>query len=262
MVWERIAAIETVEDYDGLVYDFTVNHPDHNFIANGFVVSNCGVRLIRSNLFYREVKPHLRTLVEELFRNVPTGVGKSGRYKFDKKELHHLLGEGPRYLLGRGLATQRDIVYTEAEGRLDGADPSKVSDHALNRGADQCGTLGSGNHFMEVQVVDHVFDEPAAQVMGLEKDMICVMVHSGSRGLGYQVCDDALAMLRNAPQKYGIELPDRQLACARSIVRRASTTSGPCGRRRTSPGATVNCSCSRPARCSRPCSAGRGRNCR
>jgi tRNA-splicing ligase RtcB len=175
---------------------------------------NCGVRLIRSNLFYREVKPHLRTLVEELFRNVPTGVGRSGRYKFDRKELHDLLSEGSRYLIGRGLATRGDIENAEAEGRLTGADPDKVSDHALTRGAEQCGTLGSGNHFMEVQVVDHVFDEEAAQVMGLEKDMICVMVHSGSRGLGYQVCDDALAMLRNAPNKYGIELPDRQLACA------------------------------------------------
>jgi tRNA-splicing ligase RtcB len=175
---------------------------------------NCGVRLIRSNLSYRDVKPHLRTLVEDLFRNVPTGVGRSGRYKFDKKELSHLLGEGPRYLTGRGLATQSDIEHTEAEGRLDGADPSMVSDHALNRGAEQCGTLGSGNHFLEVQVVDHVFDEEAAQVMGLEKDMVCVMIHSGSRGLGYQVCDDALAMLRKVPEKYGIELPDRQLACA------------------------------------------------
>jgi tRNA-splicing ligase RtcB (3'-phosphate/5'-hydroxy nucleic acid ligase) len=214
MVWERIAAIEPVDDYHGLVYDFTVNHPDHNFIANGFVVSNCGVRLIRSNLFYRDVKPHLRTLVEELFRNVPTGVGRSGRFKFEKKELQHLLAEGPRYLTGRGLTTPSDLERTEANGRLDGAQPDKVSDHALMRGAEQCGTLGSGNHFLEVQVVDHVFDEEAAQVMGLEKDMICVMVHSGSRGLGYQVCDDALVMLRNAPKKYGIDLPDRQLACA------------------------------------------------
>jgi tRNA-splicing ligase RtcB len=175
---------------------------------------NCGVRLVRSNLFYREVKPHLRTLVEDLFRNVPSGVGRSGRYKFDKKELHNLLSQGSRYLLGRGLATQSDIEYTEAEGRLDGADPDAVSERALSRGAEQCGTLGSGNHFLEVQVVDHVFDEEAARVMGLEKDMICVMIHSGSRGLGYQVCDDALARLRNAPQKYGIDLPDRQLACA------------------------------------------------
>ncbi|MFO0926771.1 MAG: RtcB family protein [Gemmataceae bacterium] len=178
------------------------------------VVSNCGVRLVRSNLFYREVKPHLRTLIDELFRSVPTGVGRSGKYKFNHRELQHLMGQGMNYLVGRGLATSTDIDHTEAAGQLLGADPALVSDHAMNRGAEQCGTLGSGNHFLEVQVVDHVFDEEAAAVMGLEKDLICVMIHSGSRGLGYQVCDDALAALRKAPEKYGIALPDRQLACA------------------------------------------------
>jgi tRNA-splicing ligase RtcB len=172
------------------------------------------VRLCRSNLSYREVKPHLRELVEALFRSVPTGVGKSGRYKFDRKELKQLLAEGAPFLVQRNLATPGDIDHTEAGGRLDGADPDAVSDRAQTRGANQCGTLGSGNHFLEVQVVDHVFDEEAAGVMGLEKDMICVMIHSGSRGLGYQVCDDALAMLRKIPEKYGIDLPDRQLACA------------------------------------------------
>lgn len=175
---------------------------------------NCGVRLVRSNLFYRDVKPHLRTLIEELFRQVPTGVGKSGRYRFNTKELRQIMSEGPNVLLGRGLGTASDIDRTEARGRLDGADPEAVSERAMARGEEQCGTLGSGNHFMEVQVVDHVFDPDAAAVMGLEKDMVCVMIHSGSRGLGYQVCDDALAMLRKAPEKYGIQLPDRQLACA------------------------------------------------
>jgi len=175
---------------------------------------NCGVRLVRSNLFYRDVKHPLRTLVEELFRQVPTGVGKSGHYRFNTKELKQLMAEGSRYLVGRGLATPGDIEHTEADGRLEGADPDAVSDRALERGEAQCGTLGSGNHFLEVQVVDHIFDEEAAAVMGLEKDMVCVMIHSGSRGLGYQVCDDALARLRKAPEKYGIALPDRQLACA------------------------------------------------
>ncbi len=175
---------------------------------------NCGVRLIRSNLFYREVKPHLRTLVEELFRRIPTGVGKSGRFAFKPKELRQLLAEGSRYLVQHGLGSPTDLEFTEGKGRLDGADPDAVSDRALARGAEQCGTLGSGNHFLEVQVVDHVFDEDTAGVLGLEKDMVCVMIHSGSRGLGYQVCDDALAMLRKAPEKYGIMLPDRQLACA------------------------------------------------
>src|SRR5262245_19911505 len=123
---------------------------------------NCGVRMMRSNLFYREVKPHLRILVDSLFRNVPTGVGKSGRYEFRGKEIDDLLARGSQYLLGKGLATQRDIDYTEAHGRLDGADPSQVSEHAKMRGAEQCGTLGSGNHFLEVQVVDAIFDEDAA----------------------------------------------------------------------------------------------------
>jgi tRNA-splicing ligase RtcB len=175
---------------------------------------NCGVRLMRSNLFYRDVERRLQPLVEELFRQVPTGVGRGGKYKFSHKELRQLMAEGSRYLVRRGQAVERDIEYTEAHGRLDGAMPEYVSERALERGTDQCGTLGSGNHFMEVQVVDAVFDADTAQAMGLEKDMVCVMVHSGSRGLGYQVCDDALRSLRGVPEKYGIELPDRQLVCA------------------------------------------------
>lgn len=175
---------------------------------------NCGVRLCRTNLSYREVKPHIKQLVDQLFRDVPTGVGKSGRFTFKGKDLTRLLNEGASYLISRDLATQSDIDHTEAKGFLEGADPAAVSDHAKLRGAEQCGTLGSGNHFLEVQVVDAIFDEEAASAFGLEKDMICVMIHSGSRGLGYQVCDDALHLLRKAPEKYGIELPDRQLACA------------------------------------------------
>src|SRR5262249_16029891 len=175
---------------------------------------NCGVRLMRSNLFWQDVKPRLSTLVEDLFPPVPPPVGRSGRYKFKAKELKQLMADGVGYLAGRDLATQSDIDHTEARGRLDDADPELVSDRALKRGEEQCGTLGSGNHFLEVQVVDQVYDEEAAAAMGLEKDMVCLMIHSGSRGLGYQVCDDALHMLRKAPEKYGINLPDRQLACA------------------------------------------------
>jgi tRNA-splicing ligase RtcB len=169
---------------------------------------------MRTDLYYQDVKPHLRQLVEELFRRVPTGVGKSGKYRFDGKELRHLLAEGSSYVVRQGMGTSRDIEFTEAAGVLKGADPDTVSERALSRGAGQCGTLGSGNHFLEVQIVDHVFDEDVGRAFGLEKDQVCVMIHSGSRGLGYQVCDDALAMLRKAPEKYGIGLPDRQLACA------------------------------------------------
>ncbi len=175
---------------------------------------NCGVRLVRSNLYLKDIKPVLRALIEELFRQVPTGVGRTGKYKFGHKELRSLMREGVPYLMGRELAVPGDIEHTEAHGQLDGADPDWVSDRALDRGAEQCGTLGSGNHFLEVQLVDQIWDEEAAAVMGLAKDMVCVLIHSGSRGLGYQVCDDALHQLRGVPEKYGITLPDRQLACA------------------------------------------------
>ncbi len=116
---------------------------------------NCGVRLVRTNLFCDDVKPHMRELVEQLFRDVPTGVGQRGQVsRSTSKELRQLMGEGPRYVIGRGLATPRDLDHTEADGRLDGADPDAVSDRAVERGGEQCGTLGSGNHFLEVQVVD------------------------------------------------------------------------------------------------------------
>jgi tRNA-splicing ligase RtcB (3'-phosphate/5'-hydroxy nucleic acid ligase) len=175
---------------------------------------NCGVRLIRSKLYFDDVQPRLTKLMDQLYAAIPAGVGQEGKYHFTAKELRQLMGEGVKHLKGRGLATVSDIEHTEASGCLVGAEPENVSERALARGADQCGTLGSGNHFLEVQVVDQVFDAEAAQVMGLAKDMVCVMIHSGSRGLGYQVCDDALKALRGAPAKYGIVLPDRQLVCA------------------------------------------------
>jgi tRNA-splicing ligase RtcB len=175
---------------------------------------NCGVRMIKSNLSYREVKPHIRELVEQLFRQIPTGAGKTGRFSFTAKELRELLGRGSSYVVGRGQGVPRDLEYTEANGRLDGAEPDEVSERAVSRGLEQCGTLGSGNHFLEVQVVDHVFDPEVAAAFGLEHGQVCVMIHSGSRGLGYQVCDDALVMLRKVPERYGIQLPDKQLACA------------------------------------------------
>lgn len=175
---------------------------------------NCGVRLVRSNLFYQDVKNHIRPLVEALYRHVPAGVGRDGHFHFKQKELLQMLEQGPQWFVSRGMATEGDLDHTEARGRLHTADPSQVSERALQRGAKQCGTLGSGNHFLEVQIVDAIFDADAAEKLGLAKDMVCVMIHSGSRGLGYQVCDDALKQLRGVPEKYGIALPDQQLACA------------------------------------------------
>jgi tRNA-splicing ligase RtcB (3'-phosphate/5'-hydroxy nucleic acid ligase) len=190
--------------------------------AEGGVVSpggvgydiNCGVRMMRTNLSCEEVQPRLQQLMDALYRRIPAGVGEGGEYLFGGKELRKLLLDGSQYLLSRGLATEGDIEHTEAQGRLDGAEPDNLSQRAMARGGDQCGTLGSGNHFLEVQVVDEIIDPQAARTMGLEEGQICVMIHSGSRGLGYQVCDDSLKTLRKAPEKYGISLPDRQLVCA------------------------------------------------
>jgi tRNA-splicing ligase RtcB len=203
-------------------YGFTIGGVCATDPAEGGVISpggvgydiNCGVRLLRTNLHEGEVRPHLTRLVEALFRQVPLGVGRGGAYRFDDRGLRRLMAAGPAELKRRGLATDRDVEFTEASGRLEGADPDQVSERALRRGADQCGSLGSGNHFLEVQVVDEVVDADAASVLGLERDQICVMIHSGSRGLGYQVCDDALRALRGVPERYGIRLPDPQLACA------------------------------------------------
>ncbi len=202
---------------------------------------NCGVRLVRTNLPVADVQARLAPLADALFRQIPAGVGKGGPYLFDSKQLRRLMADGVRYLEGRGLATPGDIEHTEAQGCLRGADPEQVSPRAIQRGGDQCGTLGSGNHFLEVQVVAEVCDAAAARTMGLQQDQVCVMIHSGSRGLGYQVCEDALTLFQKAPARYGITLPDRQLACARCTATRGSSTWGPCGRPPTSPGPTANC---------------------
>jgi len=175
---------------------------------------NCGVRLVRTNLRLDEVQPRLDKLVEALFRQVPLGVGRGGAYRFNKQELKLLMTEGPGFLKRRGLATERDLEYTEAGGCLKDAAPDRLSERAIERGADQCGSLGSGNHFMELQVVEEIVESEAARTMNLAQGMVCVMIHSGSRGLGYQVCDDALRSLRGVPEKYGMRLPDHQLACA------------------------------------------------
>ncbi len=130
---------------------------------------NCGVRLLRTDLHWSEAKDRIKPLVDQLFRDIPTGVGQSGRYLFDKPKLTRLMETGSAYVVGQGWGTERDLEYTEAGGRLDGADPSRVSDRAIQRGYDQCGTLGSGNHFLEVQVVDRIHDPAAAEVMGLHE---------------------------------------------------------------------------------------------
>jgi len=175
---------------------------------------NCGVRIIRTNLSLRDVQPRVKRLVDHMFDTVPCGVGRGGRIKFNRDELHRILGEGSRFAVQSGFGWDGDLDATEAGGCLELARPEFVSQRAKDRGADQCGTLGSGNHFMEVQVVEEIADQEAADAFGLAQGQITLMIHSGSRGLGYQVCDDSLKDLRNVPAKYGINLPDRQLVCA------------------------------------------------
>ncbi|MFP4058296.1 MAG: RtcB family protein [Candidatus Brocadiia bacterium] len=175
---------------------------------------NCGVRLLRTDLRDDQVRSGIRGLVDTLFATVPCGVGKTGRIRFSRKEERQLVAQGARYVVERGYGRPEDLEHTEAAGCLEGADPDLISDRAYERGAGQCGTLGSGNHFVEVQTVDEVYDQDAAQAFGLEPGQVTVMIHSGSRGFGYQVCDEYVHSLVKTAQRYQISLPDRQLACA------------------------------------------------
>src|SRR3989338_5221573 len=175
---------------------------------------NCGVRLVRTSLTVEEGRPRLKELVNQLFRDVPCGVGGGGDLRCAAGELRRVAEQGARWMITQGYGTESDLEYTEAHGALDGADPDALSERAYTRGRDQLGTLGSGNHFVEVQVVEEVFDDRAAQVCGVAPGQVMMMIHSGSRGFGYQVCDDSLETAARALVKYGISVPDRQLACA------------------------------------------------
>lgn len=214
MVWARVASIEPLPDFDEDVYDFTVAHPDHNFIANGFVISNCGVRLLASHLEQEEVAPYLRDLTNALYRACPSGVGEPGRIRISGRELDELVVEGAKWALKRGQARPEDLAHTEEEGCLPGADPSKVSARARERGGGQIGSLGAGNHFLEIDVVEEIYDPEVARAFGLRENQIVVQIHCGSRGFGHQICDDYVKSLQTAVQKYGISIPDRELVCA------------------------------------------------
>ncbi len=175
---------------------------------------NCGVRMLRTDLFEQDVRPSLEQLVNQLFRDVPSGVGSTGAIKLGKDETREVLEKGALWAVEKGYGWQRDLDRTEEQGRMRGARAEKVSDRAVKRGMPQLGTLGSGNHFLEVQVVEEVFDRQLAQRFKLSPGQIVVMIHSGSRGLGHQVCTDYLASMERAIGRYGIAIPDKQLACA------------------------------------------------
>ncbi|MFC1988217.1 RtcB family protein [Chloroflexota bacterium] len=176
---------------------------------------NCGVRLLRTNMTEEEVRPKIEQLVVELYDSVPSGVGSQGKLKVTEKELGEVIVKGSRWAMEKGFGDAEDIVVTEASGCIKGANPDKVSKKAKQRGIPQLGTLGSGNHFLEVAVVNEIFELGTAEVMGIQEiGQVVVLIHTGSRGFGHQVCTDYVALLGQAVRKYGINLPDRQLACA------------------------------------------------
>lgn len=174
---------------------------------------NCGVRMARSELRERDVRPRLEQLVDEVFRQVPCGVGGKGHLEIGGKDLDRVLERGAGWMVGAGYGEAADLERCEAGGCLEEADPGQISARAKERGRPQIGTLGSGNHFLEIQVVERVEQTEAARAFGLEAGQVVVLMHSGSRGLGHQVCTDHLAQMGAAMQRHGLAVPDRQLAC-------------------------------------------------
>ncbi len=175
---------------------------------------NCGCRLLRTDLGWNDIAGKVEKLAAALFRNIPCGVGSTGNISLSAEEERRVLVEGAVWAVKHGYGEPEDPGCTEDGGAMSGADPSAVSDRALRRGRNQLGTLGSGNHFLEVDIVEEVYNPSVAEVFGLEQGLIAVLIHSGSRGFGYQVCDDYLKNMGKAVQKYNINLPDRQLASA------------------------------------------------
>lgn len=176
---------------------------------------NCGVRLLRTNLTRPEIEAQIEALVNGLFHNIPSGVGSRRKeLKLTVPTLKNVLQYGAQWAVKNGYGTPDDLLHIEAGGQIPGADPELVSDKALERGRDQLGTLGSGNHFVEVGYVEKIFDDAMARAFGLFPNQVTIIVHTGSRGLGHQVCDDYIKIMMRAAAQYGIELPDRQLCCA------------------------------------------------
>ncbi|WP_420828720.1 RtcB family protein [Halomicrobium salinisoli] len=197
-----------------LVYDIGVEHEAHNFVADGFVVSNCGVRMMKTNLRYDDVRGREEELVDALFEAIPSGLGGGGIHDSSDGDVEAVLDRGVDWALEEGYAVESDLAHCEDEGRRPDADPGAVSQKAKDRGKNQLGSLGSGNHFLEVQRVTDVYRADVAEEFGLAEDQVVVLIHCGSRGLGHQVCTDYLRDIEQAHQGLLNELPDKELAAA------------------------------------------------
>ena len=203
-------------------YGFPIGGVAATAIDEGGVISpggigydiNCGVRLLVANMDFNEIQPHLQKLATELFHKVPSGVGKGGKLRFKPGELDSILKYGAKRMVDLDYGNENDLEFCEENGYMDVADPRLISERAKKRGADQLGTLGSGNHFLEIQRVGEIYDEKAAQAFGLHKDAVTVMIHCGSRGFGHQTCTDYLKLLIKEVDQWDYTLPDRELVCA------------------------------------------------
>ena len=205
------------EGYGFPIGGVAATDPDDGVISPGGVGYdiNCGVRLIRTNLTEKDVRPKIRELTRELFKAVPSGLGSKAAVRLTPSQLDQVLEDGVQWAIRNGYGWSSDAEYCEENGTMKNADPSKVSNKAKSRGAPQLGSLGSGNHFLEVQLVDKILEPTASSSYGLEKEkQVVLLIHTGSRGFGHQVCSDYLRIVEAAAHKYGIHLPDRELACA------------------------------------------------
>jgi len=214
LFWDEVASVSTVPQLEH-VYDLTVAHRGHNFVANGFLVHNCGIRLLRTNLVRDQVKGRVHAIIDGLFETIPSGVGSKGAIpKLSTDEARDMLRRGAVWAVEKGYGAKTDLPFIEDEGSYPTADPGVVSDKAIQRGLVQIGTLGSGNHFLEMDLVAEVLDPTLAQHFGLKEDGVAFFIHTGSRGFGYQVCQEYSREFISVAKKYGIDLMDRQLACA------------------------------------------------
>jgi tRNA-splicing ligase RtcB len=202
-------------------YGFPIGGVAATEIENGIISPggvgydiNCGVRILSSQLESKEVESHLDDLMSQIQRHVPSGVGRGGSVKLSLESMKSVLEKGVKWVVEKGYGEKEDIEHCEEEGIMAGADASAVSERAKQRGKDQLGSLGAGNHFLEVQRVEEIFDEEIAKIFGLFKNQVTIMIHSGSRGLGHQVCTDYVKVMHNSLSKYRIKLPDSELACA------------------------------------------------
>ncbi|MFB6197804.1 MAG: RtcB family protein, partial [Halobacteriaceae archaeon] len=196
------------------VYDIGVEQDAHNFVANGFVVSNCGVRMLKTTLTYDDIRGHEEELVDELFDRIPSGLGAGGVVETDRDTINEILNRGMDWALENGFAIEKDLEHCEDQGVREESAAQTVSQEAKDRGSNQVGSLGSGNHFLEVQRVTDIYREDVADAYGLTEDQIVVLIHCGSRGLGHQVCTDYLRKIEQTHQGLLNELPDKELAAA------------------------------------------------